>query len=636
MRSLSTPGSTQRLQTHLERWAETPDRDKLFGWEWRLAQNLARPIATIRKVDRPTAAVEYSPDGKYLAIGEQSLMLLDPDTLAVLKEWNCPGNVKDLRWEPTGSRMAISSQDRVTLFDTVTGRSIWQQPAQVNPRMIWDPQSRWVAFSNEKRRCLIAESDTGKAVKTLTQIDEAFAFSPDGKTFVAAIITPDQQHHLQFWHTSDWSVAKTVPVSRDFVFALAWSPDSHQLAVGNAVGAVIVLDPATGTRLQSLDATGRACHSLAWRADGRWLASQNFQGEIRVWECDTWAEVPLSRETEQTVAALRWRPATSQLVAGSGDPQLRVWNLQEQHAYWKFPFGTRLTNTSYLSCVWHPDSQSLAGSGAAPGTIVWAVDGRRLQHVNGVEWQWSGDGKYNASVLGEFVFVRDSTGKPVAKVELPGQPKVLAWQPRTHTLAIRTANRLHFWRPTTGAAPELIFGEPLREGMDFINGNAMAWSPDGSRLAFSEKQTQGSITCRVHIMNVADRSIRKTFAQAKTQIFALAWSPDGEQLGIGRDESTARIYDAASGEEIVALTGHGGAIRSIMWHPTDTRLATGSVDGTAKVWDTLQNRAVVTFDLGAVVRQVAWSPDGGSLAAAAESGTIHVWNSHPRDPPKRD
>ena len=48
---------------------------------------------------------------------------------------------------------------------------------------------------------------------------------------------------------------------------------------------------------------------------------------------------------------------------------------------------------------------------------------------------------------------------------------------------------------------------------------------------------------------------------------------------------TARIWDAASGGELLTLTGHSGAVVSVAFSPDGTRIATGSVDQTARVWE---------------------------------------------------
>ena len=53
----------------------------------------------------------------------------------------------------------------------------------------------------------------------------------------------------------------------------------------------------------------------------------------------------------------------------------------------------------------------------------------------------------------------------------------------------------------------------------------------------------------------------------------------------GVEDSTAKVWDAAGGRELLTLKGHTGLVYAVCWSPDGTRLATGSYDGTAKVWD---------------------------------------------------
>jgi WD40 repeat protein len=65
---------------------------------------------------------------------------------------------------------------------------------------------------------------------------------------------------------------------------------------------------------------------------------------------------------------------------------------------------------------------------------------------------------------------------------------------------------------------------------------------------------------------------------------SVAWSPDGKRLATGSSDKTAKVWDAASGQELLTLRGHDGSVTSVAWSPNGKRLATGSYDKTAKVW----------------------------------------------------
>ena len=43
-------------------------------------------------------------------------------------------------------------------------------------------------------------------------------------------------------------------------------------------------------------------------------------------------------------------------------------------------------------------------------------------------------------------------------------------------------------------------------------------------------------------------------------VYAAAFSPDGARIVSGSDDSTVRVWDAASGAELLVLRGHEGAV----------------------------------------------------------------------------
>ena len=69
----------------------------------------------------------------------------------------------------------------------------------------------------------------------------------------------------------------------------------------------------------------------------------------------------------------------------------------------------------------------------------------------------------------------------------------------------------------------------------------------------------------------------------------MAWDPSGLFLATGGggaidspSDYTATVWNAETGEEVLALSGHGGPITSVAWSPDNERLGTASEDNTAK------------------------------------------------------
>jgi WD40 repeat protein/tRNA A-37 threonylcarbamoyl transferase component Bud32 len=111
-------------------------------------------------------------------------------------------------------------------------------------------------------------------------------------------------------------------------------------------------------------------------------------------------------------------------------------------------------------------------------------------------------------------------------------------------------------------------------------------------------------------------------------VFSVAFSPDGTRLVSASHDSTLKIWDAATGQELRTLQGHRDIIWEAVFSPDGARLASASADNTVKVWDAASGREVHTLTgHTAVVRRVAFSPDGANIASAAADRTVRIWDA---------
>ena len=70
-----------------------------------------------------------------------------------------------------------------------------------------------------------------------------------------------------------------------------------------------------------------------------------------------------------------------------------------------------------------------------------------------------------------------------------------------------------------------------------------------------------------------------------SDIYDVAFSPDGRRIVSGSNDRTVKVWDAATGDEVLTLRGHTGFIRVVGFSPDGHRIMSASEDGTVKVWD---------------------------------------------------
>lgn len=154
------------------------------------------------------------------------------------------------------------------------------------------------------------------------------------------------------------------------------------------------------------------------------------------------------------------------------------------------------------------------------------------------------------------------------------------------------------------------------------NVDALAWSPDGQRIA------SGSWDNTVRIWDASTAAPRYVFSGHSDHVISVAWSPDGARIASASDDGTAKVWDADTGTVITTYTGHaGGSVWSVAWSPDGQLIASGGRDSTAQVWDpTTGQRQLLYQGHTDAVRSICWSPDGSRLATASYDHTARVWD----------
>jgi WD40 repeat protein len=68
-------------------------------------------------------------------------------------------------------------------------------------------------------------------------------------------------------------------------------------------------------------------------------------------------------------------------------------------------------------------------------------------------------------------------------------------------------------------------------------------------------------------------------------VFSVAYSPDGKSLASGSQDKSVRVWDVASGREVLRLDGHSDMVARVAFSPDGKNLASGSTDKTVRLWD---------------------------------------------------
>jgi len=148
------------------------------------------------------------------------------------------------------------------------------------------------------------------------------------------------------------------------------------------------------------------------------------------------------------------------------------------------------------------------------------------------------------------------------------------------------------------------------------------YSPDGTRLATASDDGTAKV------WDAATGQDLLTLSGREAAVSSIAFSLDGKLIVTGSEDATAKLWNAETGEEIRMLIGHEFEVWGVAFSPDGARLVTASGDATAKVWDVATGEELFALEGHAeTVWKAVFSPDGKKIATASLDGTAIVWEA---------
>ncbi|HEY1712285.1 MAG TPA: protein kinase [Solirubrobacteraceae bacterium] len=603
----------------LQNRAET--RSDLFA---DLQQNAAL-IHLLRPSNKEISALQVSPDGRLLAVGDSSgtVRFIDLGTwkprgpAVVLAD---PVGQRGLSFSPDGrtlSALAIgAARSELYTIDVAQRRArrigAWTGTAPVPPTgfdaVAYSPDGRHVAVTHDidpgdsgniptHAQLLMFDATSGRIEwqrhypLAHGQADPQLAFTISG-----ALLSSAWQGDTLLWNARTGRIMRRFPLGG----LPAIAPDGHTVALGqnsptsvNQSSAVTLLDLRTG-RHRTLLATlpDHWIRSLAFKPDGSELAGAATDG-MHVWSLST-GKITASYTAEagpRSLSALD--PTGSTLIAGQPDGSIAAFDLAGRRRLERaFTWNVPSRACGYTPCMAINAQSRLMASGQADGSVAIV----NLQTLRRVRTLPPRDGRTAAAA---------------------------AFTPDGRTLVTGGINRhVTFWDVATGRVTHTLrFPHPV-------------WwvgvSPDGKLLAV---QTWVNNAARNHVAVVQITNGR--LLQSHTVRFGpngVAFTPDGRELvalGCCRTGSGSRLlaWNAHTGRELFRL-GKSLGVSAFDFSPDSRRLAVGTASGTLVVLDARSGHQIGPRiqAAGAEIANDSFSPDGHTVAVSSDDHTVSIWD----------
>jgi WD40 repeat protein/serine/threonine protein kinase len=584
-----------------------------------------------------------------------------------------------------GGRLAIvDGKNILHVYDTATSEEKVTFPihAQLIDEVVFSPDSKRLVTLGASglpagpRDCAyVWDAATGEKIADLSGVQYGrvpstpglwgAAFSPDGKLLAGT----DKKGNLFLWdvatgkerfpHVAAHPLPNATPATV-WSTKVAFHPDGTLLATACGDDRVVKLwDATTGNLVRSLEqgpGFGRVTFSPKGKwvaATGKWMIVSDPDLSVWVWDAQTGRRQHILRGHTQPVAGLAFSPDETQLATGSLDGTLTLWDVatgqevgtyrghdRDVRAVAYSPDGKRVVSLDSERVVrrWDatrgPEYASLKCRGAWQATI--SPDGRRIaaavSNFQGGLIVWDAE---TGDELAKFAEGADKEavrmvalspgGKLVAAAVSVGIASgvVRVWDVSTGQL-VRSRSQAHRIGQVYGVYEMGPAAAPAGGG------------PMGAALVMLGAY-QGANWAGVGLV----RNLPEQGPAAPCD--AVAWSPDGKLIASGGQDRVVRLWDAATGEQLQALTGHARTISAAIFSRDGKRLVSASGGITrstpvplpgelpnplqlptdrpedvpdVKVWDVTTGAELQSFRLPGKGPGLALSPDGETLAVS--------------------
>jgi RNA polymerase sigma factor (sigma-70 family) len=470
------------------------------------------------------------------------------------------------------------------------------------PRFAPDGQSLAVVTSDDPTVVRLCDLDGGELRRIgLTKQYLDSAFSPDGTLLAVA----ERDDTVRVYETAtgerkhEWPVKITrARANENYLFQVLFSPDGKTVAAAASDKLIHLWDVPTGKKLGELEGHGWYPWGMAFTKDGKTLYSTGWDGDVRRWDLATRKQLPLPQGVRGSSLAVA-SPDGQTVVYADGGHNLRFVDAAtgEERSVVTIP-GFHPEQAAFRA-----DGRQLAAGGPAgdkvavclldlpAGTVAkrfeWAKGNDPHATVN--DLAFSPDGRRLASMS-----YRNSTAR-VWDLRADREPLVLkhrdgyslSFSPDGRTLVTGGWDRvIRFWDPTDGKLrkeftvtlpKEFQAADDLRTDVRVF---AVAWSPDGSRIAAAD------LGMKLWIWDADTMKLRVlTDTKDIPRYNTLAWSPDGLWVATGGASGRVQVWDGWSGQLVWDRGKHGTSLFRVGFGKDSRTLVSGADDGLGYRWD---------------------------------------------------
>lgn len=547
-------------------------------------------------------AVAFSSDGTRLATasGDNTARIWDlrsGEEIAVLlghEEW-----LSDVAFSPDDTRVVTASGDGTArIWDANTGFEISILKGHSRPVTA-------VAFSPDGSRIVTASNDDTVRLWSTAQGEETavlrghkfrvrtVAFSPGG----TLVVTGSDDTTARVWNATTGEQITVLRGHESYVEAVSFSPDGTRILTAGDNTARI-WSTATGVQILTLSGHSDSVRLASFSNDGTRILTGSDDNSARIWNAHTGTQIAVLQGHdsgayepggyEGGLTAAAFSTEGIRVITASGDGTARIWDSETGEEIQVL----RGHEDAVLAAAFSPNDSRVVTTSADKTMRIWNVDA-------GVEVRMLAGHAY---VVSSAMFSPDGS-------------KVIttSWD---HTARI--------WDVESGVETTVLRGHAgvVETGEFSLDGDRVVTaSGDGTARIWDVKTGSELTVLRV-------RKPTGERAQSWTRVERAEFTPDGSRVVTKSSDDIGRIWDAATGHELVAQRGLQYAV-PVAEHSFDgTRILTAHPrNDTATIWNAISGTKIATLEgHEGSVEAAAFSPDATKVVTASRDNSVRLWD----------